>query len=193
MESSHYQGLSKGSASGCLNYRLFRGQFSLALTHAQAIGRRPCTPRAKVSLSFSGQTMEPPCGRVRLDFAVCAYSLAVYPNSFLTTSPCTSVSRKSRPWKRYVSFVWSKPKQVQDRRVQVVDVDAVFDGVEAELVGFAERDARFDAAAGQPHRERVGVMVAAVVAAALDHRRAAELAAPDHQRVVQQARAASGP
>src|SRR5205807_367046 len=42
-------------------------------------------------------------------------------------------------------------------------------------------------AAGQPDRKGVGVVVAAVVTAALDHRRAAELAAPDHQRVVQQA------
>ena len=55
-----------------------------------------------------------------------------------------------------------------------------------KLVGLAERDARLDAAAGQPHREGVGVVVAAVVAA-LDHRRAAELAAPDDQRVVEQA------
>ena len=50
----------------------------------------------------------------------------------------------------------------------------------------AEGDARLDAAAGQPHREGVGMMVAAVVAA-LDHRRAAELAAPDDERVVEQA------
>ena len=57
--------------------------------------------------------------------------------------------------------------------------------VEAELVGLAERDARLDAAAGQPHREGVGVMVAAVVAA-LHHRRAAEFAAPDDERVVEQ-------
>ena len=78
-------------------------------------------------------------------------------------------------------------QQVQDRGVQVVDVDAVLGDVEAELVAFAERDARLDAAAGEPHGEGVGVMVAAVVAAALDHRRAAELAAPDHERVVQQA------
>jgi hypothetical protein len=29
----------------------------------------------------------------------------------LTTWPCTSVSRKSRPWNRQVSFVWSKPSR----------------------------------------------------------------------------------
>src|SRR5579871_293837 len=28
-----------------------------------------------------------------------------------TTSPATSVSRKSRPWKRKVSFVWSRPSK----------------------------------------------------------------------------------
>ena len=55
--------------------------------------------------------------------------------------------------------------------------------VEAEFVAFADGDAGLDAAAGQPHGEGVGVMVAAI-AAALHHRRAAEFAAPDDQRVV---------
>jgi hypothetical protein len=32
-------------------------------------------------------------------------NLPSYANSSFTTSPLTSVSRKSRPWKRYVSFV----------------------------------------------------------------------------------------
>src|SRR5439155_14319049 len=31
--------------------------------------------------------------------------------SCLTTSPPTSVRRKSRPWKRYVNFVWSRPSR----------------------------------------------------------------------------------
>jgi len=34
-----------------------------------------------------------------------AFLFTAYANSFSTTSPCTSVSRKSRPWKRYVNFV----------------------------------------------------------------------------------------
>ena len=85
-------------------------------------------------------------------------------------------------------------EQVQDRGVQVVDVDRVLDGLEAELVGRAVDVAALDAAAGQPHREAVVVVVAAVDLAGvgarvrqLDRRRAAELAAPDHQRVVEQA------
>src|SRR5262249_45062713 len=73
-------------------------------------------------------------------------------------------------------------QQVQERRVQVVNVDTVLDGVEAELVAFAEGKAGLGAAAGQPHREGVGMVVAAI-AAALHHRCAAELAAPDHQRL----------
>ena len=79
------------------------------------------------------------------------------------------------------------------RRVQVVDVDLVLDGLEAELVGRAVDVAALDAAAGQPHREAVVVVVAAVDLAGvragrrqLDRRRAAELAAPDDQRVVEQ-------
>ena len=77
-------------------------------------------------------------------------------------------------------------EQVQDRGVEVVDVDFVGGRVEAELVGLAESCSRFHAAAGQPHAETIRVMVAAVVAS-LDHRSAAELAAPNDQRVVEQA------
>ena len=43
-------------------------------------------------------------------------------------------------------------QQVQDRGVQVVDVDRFFDDVVREVVGLAVGDARLDAAAGQPHR-----------------------------------------
>ena len=45
---------------------------------------------------------------------------------------------------------------VQDRGVDVGDVVAVLDGVEAELVGRAVDDAALDAAAGQPDGEAVG-------------------------------------
>jgi hypothetical protein len=75
-------------------------------------------------------------------------------------------------------------QQVQHRRVQVVHRDDVLHGVIAELVGRAVRDAALDPAAREPEREALDVMVAAV---ALGHRRAAELAAPDHQRVLEHA------
>ena len=50
-------------------------------------------------------------------------------------------------------------------------------------------DAPLDAAAGHPEGEAVGVVVAAEerrAAARLVHRGAAELAAPDHERLVEQ-------
>ena len=57
------------------------------------------------------------------------------------------------------------------------------------VVGLAEGHAGLDAAAGQPHGEAARMMVAAVVVGrqlALAVDRAAELAAPHHQRVVEQ-------
>src|SRR4051812_20973020 len=67
---------------------------------------------------------------------------------------------------------------VEERGVEIVDVDGVFDGVEAEVVGAAVAQAGLDAAAGEPDRVAAVVVVAAVVAA-LDHGSAAELAGPD--------------
>ena len=53
-------------------------------------------------------------------------------------------------------------QQVQERGVQVVDVDIVLHGLEAELVGGAVDLSALDAAAGQPDREAVGVVIASV-------------------------------
>ena len=52
--------------------------------------------------------------------------------------------------------------QVQDRGVQVVDVGLVRRWRSAEFVGRADGHAALDAAAGHPHRETVGVVVATV-------------------------------
>ena len=75
--------------------------------------------------------------------------------------------------------------QVENGGVQIVDVNASFDGVVAEVVGGAVDVAALDAAARQPHREAVAMMIPA--GGPFAHRRAAKLAAPDHQRVVEQA------
>ena len=53
-------------------------------------------------------------------------------------------------------------EEVQDRGVQVVDVDLLLDRLEAEFVGGAVDVAAAHAAAGQPHREAVVIVVAAV-------------------------------
>src|SRR6516164_9530333 len=71
-------------------------------------------------------------------------------------------------------------QKVQDGGVQIVDVQPIFDGVQAHLVGAADDLAPLDAAAGHPHREAVGVVVTAIPGFGLWS--AAELAAPDYQR-----------
>ena len=71
--------------------------------------------------------------------------------------------------------------------MQVLDVEAVLDGGAAEFVGLADADAALDAAAGHPHREAVGVVVAAGALGVLGGRLPAELAAPDDERLVEQA------
>ena len=79
---------------------------------------------------------------------------------------------------------------LQHGGVQVLDVEAVVDGGRAaEFVGLADADAPLDAAAGHPHGEAVGVVVAARALGVFGGRLAAELAAPDHQRLVEQAAA----
>src|SRR5262249_18752686 len=85
-------------------------------------------------------------------------------------------------------------QEPEDSGVQIVNVDRMLDGTEAEIVGGAMNLAALDAAAGQPHAEAIVVVVAAIDAAGVGarsrqlHRRSsAKLATPDHQRIVQHA------
>src|SRR5687768_13336421 len=75
-------------------------------------------------------------------------------------------------------------EEVEDGGLEVVDVVLVLDHAEAQLVGLADDLAGLYAAAGEPHGVGVDVMVAADRVADLAHRRAAELAPPDDQRVL---------
>src|SRR3954452_16990024 len=82
-------------------------------------------------------------------------------------------------------------QQVQEGGVQVVDVDGILHGTEAELVGGAVDLSALDAAAGHPDREAVRVVIASVDLPALriqlDRGRAPELATPENQRLVEEA------
>jgi hypothetical protein len=71
--------------------------------------------------------------------------------------------------------------QVQNRRVQVVDVDFFVNGVPAVLVGSPIGHTTFHTAACHPHRETKRVVLSAVVA--LGGGRASELTAPDDECV----------
>ena len=65
-------------------------------------------------------------------------------------------------------------------------MDLVLDGIESEFVGFPVIDAAFDAAAGHPHREGIGVVIA-TVGAALGHGGAAEFTTEDDEGVFEHA------
>ena len=62
----------------------------------------------------------------------------------------------------------------------------------ADLVGRAVDDAALDAAAGQPEGEGVRIVVAARASPFCDERQPTELAAPDDQRLVEQAALLAG-
>jgi len=73
----------------------------------------------------------------------------------------------------------------QYRSVQIMDMHLVHRSVEAEVVRLPQSHAGTNPAAGHPHGETIRMMVTTVISA-LNHRRPAEFAAPDHQSVVQQ-------
>ena len=106
----------------------------------------------------------------------------------MTLAPSTPVSLASRPWNLNAEGVVLDAELVQHRGVQVVHGADVLDGGVAEFVGRAVDDAALDAGAGEPHGHGLVVMIAADgTLVALRHRRAAELAGPDDQRVVEHA------
>src|SRR4051794_11118395 len=57
-------------------------------------------------------------------------------------------------------FAMIEPHQLQHGGMEVVDMDPVFDGLVAELVGRAIGEAAFHAAAREPDREAVMVVIA---------------------------------
>ncbi len=84
--------------------------------------------------------------------------------------------------KRQAGVVESQ--QMQQRGMQVVDVDRVADDVESEFVCFAMNIPAFDTTASQPVREAAVVVIATVIAA-LHHRSATKLTTPDDECVVE--------
>ncbi len=107
---------------------------------------------------------------------------ARYVRTSVITRPATSVRSLVAAVVVEGKFLVVQPQQVQNRGVQVVDVDFVLFGTQAQRIGRAVSHSAADAAAGQPHRVSPGIMVAA--ASPFAHRHAAKLAAPNHQRIV---------
>jgi len=67
---------------------------------------------------------------------------------------------------------------MQDRRLQIVNVDFVLDGMKAEFIGRPVGNARLDSPSGHPHRKTIRMMIPAPVFAGriLRNGRSAELA-----------------
>ena len=76
-------------------------------------------------------------------------------------------------------------KEVKDRSLEIVDVDFVFDGIEADVITRSVGDAGLHAAAGHPGSEAEGVVVAPV--SALGEGGASEFPGPDDERFVKKA------
>ena len=87
-------------------------------------------------------------------------------------------------FKQVGQFFVVDAEQCEHGGVQVVDVDFVFDGSEAEFVGRADDLATANATAREPCRVAVGIVVAALIA--LHHGRAAEFTGPGDERRVEQ-------
>ncbi len=77
-------------------------------------------------------------------------------------------------------------EQVQDGGVEVVNRGDVFHRLVAELVGRAVAEAVLHAGSGEPRGEAGGVVIATARASSLESGHAAELGAPDDERVVEQ-------
>src|SRR5256884_5174538 len=91
---------------------------------------------------------------------------------------------------RIRKFAVGDAQAAQNRGVEVVNVDRIFDDIVAVIVGLAIADAGFDSTAGHPDRVAAAVVVTTVVVLfnlALTIDRAPEFPAPDYQRVIKQA------
>ncbi len=79
-----------------------------------------------------------------------------------------------------------KAELLQQGGVQIVDVNGIFYDAEAEFIGGAMDEAGFDAASCGPHGEGIHMVIASDGVPDFAHRSAPELAAPDHEGIIQQ-------
>ena len=80
-----------------------------------------------------------------------------------------------------------KAELLKNGGVQVLDLERAFDCGSTELIGLADADASFDAAAGHPHGEAVGVVIAPRALGVFRGGLAAKFATPDDECFIKQA------
>ena len=94
-----------------------------------------------------------------------------------------------KPLRLVAELLVVKTEQMQHRRMEIVNVDRVFHNIIAEIVSFPINLATATTSPRHPHRETAAVMIAPEVGRgepALAVGRAAKLAAPDDECVLQQ-------
>ncbi len=82
-------------------------------------------------------------------------------------------------------FFVVEAQEVQNRRVQVMDVDFILDGGEAKVIGRAMDVAAASAAASQPHAESIMIVIATAQRRQFGDGRPSEFAAPHDQRGIE--------
>src|SRR5262245_16344711 len=81
-------------------------------------------------------------------------------------------------------------QEVQDRRLQVMNMNRITDDVVTVIVGLTQRESFFDASASQPHREIAWMMIAPIVhlcQLTLAVNCPPEFPAPDYKCLIEQA------
>lgn len=76
-------------------------------------------------------------------------------------------------------------EQMEDGRMDVVQVGSVLYGFKTELVGRAVFHPAADVATGEPHREPIGIVIASRLSLPFAEGHAAEFAPPNDQRALQ--------
>ena len=114
-------------------------------------------------------------------------------NQLINHPPTQIRQTKITPGITVCEFLVIEPEHLQNRGVQIVNVNRVFNRLETKIVGGAVDVSAFNAAAGHPHGKAVMVVIAAVdfsgvgpLLGKFDGRRPAEFASADHQRFVEQ-------
>ena len=82
-------------------------------------------------------------------------------------------------------FQMIEPQEMEDRRLEIMDMHAILRGSESQFVGRADVCSGPYAAAGEPHGEGVDVVIAANAVAVLAHRSSAKFTSPNHQCLIQ--------
>ena len=80
-------------------------------------------------------------------------------------------------------------QQMQDRRLDIVHMDGIFNRMKSEVIGATDRLSHSDSSTRHPHGEGLGVMVASLGSpqrrARFHHRRSPEFTTPNHQGILE--------